>query len=85
MEHITDFITDNEEAIDLLWALVNKFDWKIALFTDDDIRFMCDGEVDDEKMKRIKSARAWRKLEEALNTEGMSCIEDAINEANEQQ
>jgi predicted choloylglycine hydrolase len=83
MEHITDFITDNTEALDLLWALARKFDWKVSVFTEDDIRFMVDDEIDDDEMKRIKASRSWRKMEEALNTEGMSCIEDAINEANE--
>jgi hypothetical protein len=44
---------------------------------------MCDDEIGDDEMKRIKASRSWRKMEEALNTEGMSCIEDAINEAND--
>lgn len=82
MEHITDFITDNTEALDLLWALARKFDWKVSVFTEEDIRFMCDDEIGDDEMKRIKASRSWRKMEESLNTEGIACIEDAIYEAN---
>lgn len=81
MEHITDYITDNGEAIDLLWALARKFDWKVAVFTEEDIRSMYDGDIPDEKIASIKATRSWRKMEDALNSEGLSCIEDAIYES----
>ena len=85
MEHITDYITDNGEAIDLLWALARKFDWRVAIFTEQDIHDMYGGDISDEQMKVIKATRSWRKIEDAMNTEGLSCIEDAIYESNNQQ
>ena len=45
---------------------------------------MYGGDISDEQMKVIKATRSWRKIEDAMNTEGLSCIEDAIYESNNQ-
>jgi hypothetical protein len=75
-----------DQALKLMWDFAHKFGWKGVMFTRDYVRQAVIehygwSESLDDKVDAVMSGRMWVKdLEEAIATEGMGCIYDAIVE-----
>lgn len=86
MKTETDNLTE-EQALDLMWSFARKFGWKGTMFTRNDVRQaiidQCgESETLNNKVRSVMETRIWAKyLEEAIAREGMECLYEAINDA----
>jgi hypothetical protein len=76
-----DNITHNE-AMKLIYTLVDKFGWKVSIVTDEEINYawgcVTGEDIPDKEMAQIKDTYYWRKMEEYIWSEVLDGLHEAV-------